>query len=367
MKQFKLKEEKSFVKILKEPATQKPKVNWNRRIYISLLILALFFIVRHLYRGNMLIHANGQVNLPKQTINFQNDIQVLQLSIAKGDSVCQGDTLFSYKIMADELQKTDLLIADDGSDWVIRERLRLQKKINLNNILLKNNKEREEYLMQMIRQKENMLLSGLHEAYEGYNQLQERLASLESDNEMLYEENRMLRRHFQTLRANTRSLADNNRLKLELYNAVKTFVSPVDGVISDIFHENNEICYKKSEMMTIHQMRNASISTYFDPEEIDHLSVGDVVDVNFPDGTNRKGLISSFYVSTYAVPEEFQKKYEPTERNIVAQVIPMNPSEEQNWRHFYKMNVKVEKHRFPFLKVWNDDFADQIKIKNASF
>jgi len=53
-----------------------------------------------------------------------------------------------------------------------------------------------------------------------------------------------------------------------------------------------------------------------------------MVTIEFPDKTESLGIISKFFVSTYAVPSEFQKKYEPTERNIVAEIVPFNKQDD---------------------------------------
>jgi len=94
MRQFKLREEKSFVKILKEPPAAKPKVNWSRRVYIAIFLVVAFLFIKRIYNANMIIFANGQIDLPKQTVKFPNDIKLLELNIKEGSQVCQGDTLF---------------------------------------------------------------------------------------------------------------------------------------------------------------------------------------------------------------------------------------------------------------------------------
>ena len=98
--------------------------------------------------------------------------------------------------------------------------------------------------------------------------------------------------------------------------------------------------------MTIHRMDGARISAFFDPDEIPYIQIGDEVSVEFPDGSKSMGLIHKFHVSTYALPEEFQKKFEPTERNIVAEIMPLNDIESKRWKNFYKMDVEVRKPRF---------------------
>jgi len=127
MRQFKLREEKSFVKILKEPPNQKKKVNWSRRVYLAIFIGVLAMVGRRIYNANMIIFANGQIELPKQTVKFSNDIKILHLAVAEGSNVCAGDTLFSYRIMGDQLDQARLTARTPMSnDWIIREQLNVK-------------------------------------------------------------------------------------------------------------------------------------------------------------------------------------------------------------------------------------------------
>jgi len=44
----------------------------------------------------------------------------------------------------------------------------------------------------------------------------------------------------------------------------------------------------------------------------------------------------------YEAPEEFQKTYEPTERNILAEIIPINDVQKSQWATYHKLNIKLE-------------------------
>lgn len=349
MRQFKLREEKSFVKILKEPPLKKKKVNWSRRLYLAIFVFVALLFFSRIYKANMIIFANGQIELPKQTVKFSNDIKVLDLQISEGTEVCEGDTLFSYKIMGDELDQAKLSIHNPTSnEWILKEQLSIKKKIDLNKILTEQKNKNLQYLDETIKTKESLLLGGIHEEYDQYSILQNQKANLLAEIELHNKEVDILKQHLRRLNAQTKLYADINIDQLGIYDEVKYFIAPLDGVISDIFYGRNEICYKKEEMITIHQLNNASINTYFDPEEIKHIEVGDIVKIQFPDNSKSQGIISKFFVSTYAVPSEFQKKYEPTERNIVAEVVPLDKWDEALWNSFYKMEVKVHKKRYEF-------------------
>lgn len=346
MKQFKLREQKSFVKILKEPVKAKKKVNWNRRLYLAIIIGLLFIVGRRIYRANMIIQASGQIELPKQTIKLSNDIKVLALYVEDGNEICTGDTLFTYKITGTALDQAKITQKEtSGIDWITKEILTLKKKIQLNKIMVEQMRNSLALISQSLQTKESLLLSGINSEYSSYSSLQNENAKVLAEIEFYKAENKILKNHLYRLYGQEKALMGNNET-FNVYDKIHYFTSPLDGVISDVFYEVNEICYKKEEMMTIHQLNNATINTYFDQEEMKYLEEGDVVVVKFPDNRTTSGVISKFLVSTYAVPSEFQKKYEPTERNIVAEVKPLSRKDENMWNNFYKMEVSVRKMRY---------------------
>jgi len=198
------------------------------------------------------------------------------------------------------------------------------------------------------------MLGGIHSEYQQYNVLKQDQEKLLSEISFLEGEISLYKKQLSRLGYMEKEMFDLNMSKLASFNDTLFFISPIDGIISDIFYEANEICYKKEELMSIHQINNATITTYFDLSEVANIKIGDQVDISFPDGSIRKGLIGKFYTSTYALPAEFQKKYEPTERNIVAQVIPLDKKEEQSWRNFYKMDVKIKKKRYQLFNKIRD-------------
>ena len=92
----------------------------------------------------MIIFANGQIDLPKQTVNFSNDIKVLDLFINEGQNICFGDTLFSYKILGDVIDQARIA-GSSNNDWATRDKLNLIKNIEINNIQIQQ-KKKESFL-----------------------------------------------------------------------------------------------------------------------------------------------------------------------------------------------------------------------------
>ena len=128
------------------------------------------------------------------------------------------------------------------------------------------------------------------------------------------------------------------------------YISPVNGVIGRIDYKPNEIVYKERTVFSIHNPDSMLIMAYFDPKVINFIDTGVIVDLVFPEGTRFKGTITHYFISTYQLPEEFQKKYEPTTRSIVAVVMPLNQNMDDIWRNFFKMNVKVVINKYVYYR-----------------
>ena len=85
---------------------------------------------------------------------------------------------------------------------------------------------------------------------------------------------------------------------------------------------------------------------FFEQEDIDFFKEGDLMAITFPDGSVSKGIIKRFYYATYPLPDEFQKRYEPTTRTIAADIYPVNDADYEHWRAFYKMSVTITKFKY---------------------
>ncbi|NQX91183.1 MAG: HlyD family secretion protein [Flavobacteriales bacterium] len=346
MKAFKLREEKSFIKVLKEPPSKKKKVNKHRLIYLGLGGLALFFILRKVFLAAFLISAEGLLDLPKQTINFADDIEIKNLFIDEGDNVSAGDTLFQYRIIPDANMVSSMSATNQLPEWLIKDISDTKRKKSLCQISLAKVKKELSILNKEASLVQEMLIHGVNEEYEHSITLEKSINMKMSEMLGLENEIQLYSKLLAELNHAKRTYRNSRKAKFATYNLDKYYICQKAGIISDIFYEEGEICYKKEELMTLHMEEGISVQTFFDQDEISFVKEGDLVEVTFPDGSDSMGVIDKLLISTYALPSEFQKKYEPTERNVVAQVRPVIKSDEQTWSNFYKMDVKVKKWRY---------------------
>ena len=124
------------------------------------------------------------------------------------------------------------------------------------------------------------------------------------------------------------------------------FYSPIEGTITNILKNQFEVALKEEVILSIHRPQNVYIKGFFKQEDLKSLTINDFVNLEFPDGTSGRGIIKRFYFTTYQLPEEFQKKYEPTTRSLSADIYPATDEDLKKWRTYWKMGVKITKSKF---------------------
>ncbi len=94
---FKRKDD-SYLRYLEENKRRKAETpfNWDRFIYLSILVIFFLFLVRYAYKSMFYIEGNGQVLFEKVDIRHTDDIRILEFYKEEGDDVTIGDTLFTY-------------------------------------------------------------------------------------------------------------------------------------------------------------------------------------------------------------------------------------------------------------------------------
>ncbi len=366
MKSVNFQRNKSLIRVVNEEKIRKSR-NWDRIIYLILLSLFLFFIVYYVVHKTLYINANGQVLLESLSIRMTEDVRIMDFRVAEGDSVKVNDTLFVYS-SADKQNssgRTNITIGNSGSDddWWWKEVYNMKKKIAMNNIdINQNNMLLEMYQSEARRITNEVILDVLPKSR--LDQLKTEIAKLVSENEKLQNENLQLQALMaqnavpppgenRTTEINTKSSGGNyvygnniNAFSGEYLSAPRYFVSPIDGIITRVNLQQYETALKSEQIISLHKNYNLTIKAFFEQDNLDQLHQGDVFKIEFPDGTTSLGVLKRFYFATYAMPEEFQKKYEPTTRTISADIYPLNDDEAKKWKAFYKMGVEITKFKY---------------------
>ena len=289
MRNFNLKQRNSVIRTLKEPPVKKKGTNWQRLLFIGLLLYIVFSIGQRVYRGAFLIHGDGQVVLAKQAVQFTDDIRIASILVEEGDSVAQGDTLFYYRFEATDDELHAMANADDPVDWIIRERLNTKKQIALRKVELGRTRAEIDFKEKEFEHQRELIILGVDEIESHLTYIQEAIIRLKSKRTAINKEIFYLRRHLKDLGEQESILRTTELRKAGRVGSILPYVANLDGIIGQINLNTNEVCYKKQDVLTIHQLGSISIKAFFDPYDVPKIKRGDEVWVEFPDGTESMG------------------------------------------------------------------------------
>ena len=363
---FKRKED-SYLRYFDETqkrAVKKP-FNWDRLIYILLLLLTLFFVGKFLISSYLYIEGDGQVLFENVDIRHTDDIRIYKFFKKEGDDVKVGDTLFTYFVDEDVFGNggggggNAVSISDAaGGDysWIEREIYSLRKNVDLNNVKISdNNKLLKIYRADLERVRNEVILDAV--SHTNLENIEYQITRLEADNNLLDEQNRIFRKQIGYLSDLVKKEADRQQIEINQRGHVmltgaeddstfKIFTCPIEGTITHLDKQPFEVALKTEVILSIHQPNFVHIKGFFDQEDLRHLREGDIVDVEFPDGSTSIGVVNRFYSATYILPEEFQKKFEPTTRTLAADILPLTEDDLETWKKYYKLSVKITKPTF---------------------
>lgn len=350
MKNFSFTRKASVIQTLQEPPQPKKRFNWQRWMWIAIIGFALFKLGAYIYQGLAETHAEGQIEFGKQTVSFVQDVQLLHLQVGEGDHIKTGDTLFWYRNQLDSKTAAEVERQTASPvEWVERELLQTEQQIALKRI--EQQRLSKSLAAAHVQQQEQieLVVLGAHSRREHLGDLAAQVRTLEANTQAVDQEIRYLQRYRGKLQAQARKMQQLQERPYQDLAAPQPYLAQTDGIIGQINVEAQEICYEQQPLLTIHQSEAIRIRAYFDQEELPFLKQGDIVQVRFPDGSRGQGEVANFHIATAALPSEFQKKYEPTERNIVVDILPLSQTEATRWSAFYKMTVELSKTKYPVL------------------
>lgn len=355
MKSINFQRKDSVLRVLEEDKRKKRSINWDRVVYFIILGIIAFFIFRYAIVKLAYIEGDGQVLFENVQIRVPDDITIHEFFYAEGDSVKEGDSLFYYTSANgdDGNGGMDASLALGGTkspEWIEKELYTLNKTLSLNNLQITENRSLiEQYNEDLERIKNEVILditpkSSLDYYERQVTDMEFEIISLQRENTMLQDYiNKLLNRDFSSDEGNITINGTSVGGGGGNYGGSQYYYSPIGGTITRIYMQSHEVALKSENILNIHKPENIYIKAFFEQEDLKSLEQNDLVDLEFPDGTKSQGIVKRFYFATYVLPEEFQQKYEPTQRSIAADIYPVNEQELEKWKAFYKMSVIVTK------------------------
>ncbi|MEK6726762.1 MAG: HlyD family efflux transporter periplasmic adaptor subunit [Deltaproteobacteria bacterium] len=346
---MRLNRRQGYFRTSDEMLPEKRMKNWGKYIYFFFIWLILIIAGYYLVNNFIYAEGNGQIIFDKLYIQHTRDLRVINLLVKEGDQVKKQQALFTYVEDYGERFSTKY----DASAYYYspeteREIARAIQSISLKEIEIKGHKETLEKLKTDYQylKKQAILDAQLPGSLKV---LQENIRNSEATIGKNYEELKVLRDYLNRLKGINSTTSLKNRQAEQAGEAAaaaiagggKEFISMQDGVIARIYPNNYEVVQKGDTIIEIYKPSEITIKAFFEQKYIDYLRNGVEVMLQFPDGTRGKGVVKRYYLATQPQPPEFQKRYEPVNRNIVVDILPPTKEDANKWESFYKLSVKV--------------------------
>lgn len=344
MRSFSFQRQAAVIRTLKEPPKPKRRINLDRVLYFAIITLVLFFLGRYAYKTLASVEGNGQILMDKIEVNFTNDIRIQQLMVTEGDTVNWNQPLFSYLESDFDNSATLVLRSERYRNTGAQDSLRLkfeiqQKQIELDAAII------ADIRLQKLEEQVYKLVMLDVETRTKLEQVREERFGSRTQVQLLNQELALLQAQYALIRQlqNGRGGSSSGSGSGDYF---RWYESPIGGIIGQINKNEQEACYRTESVLTIHNTEQVYIKAYFELKDLEAIQQNARVSVLLEDGSSSYGMIRKIYVSTYEAPEEFQKTYEPTERNLLAEIVPLNEVDRAHWARFHKLNVKIRLGRF---------------------
>lgn len=358
MKPFKFKSKATVLRGVKEDKSPK-KTNWDRVIYLILFLLIFVSLFFYVIQKNVFVNVDGQIITERFTVNFPEDIIVEKYFFGENDTIKKGDTLFYYKYNLDRgwdsggagiAAAVAVSTGSNNSDWYLKERIQTQKSISLKIIDIQEIDDNVKRILSDLERLKKEVYLDVYPKLE-LEAAELKLKSYKVDRAKLEEEIRYLRKYLALLNAYeyqakkpgvvARGGGDGDNVVKWTY-----YTSPVDGIISKISGEAKETSYKKDVVMYLSNTNKMFIFAFIDQKDIGYFEEGEVLQLDFPDGTVSEGKVHSFFLNTEELPLEFKKPKERDKRSVVAKIVPTSEQEQEHWKKYYMYEVRISKTKF---------------------
>lgn len=371
MKSIDFKRQGSTIRVRQETKAKKP-ANWDRIIYILVLTVLGGVLLNYFCSRWLFVHADGQILFENVNIRLTTDSRIMKYYVDEDDSINVGDTLFSYEfnhLVSDNSNSsnTQIQISDKKTNyddwvWLDKEIYNLQNKISQDKIIISKNTSLILKLDENMKRITQEVLLGVlsKEKIESANT--ER-SNIEAQSQQMKEEISHAEQMISDLNAKKsfymRAPANLNvdaQTKIgtiqvgnpngSINNGLNYYLSPISGAVNRILTSEFEVALKQDEIISLRSNKQMYIKAFIGQEDINDLKVNDLVNIEFPNGEKQVGKVKRFYYATYILPDEFQKKFEPTTRDVAVDIYPLDSNNAKDWQNFYKMSVKITKCKY---------------------
>jgi multidrug resistance efflux pump len=319
----------------------RPRITFGKIVYIIILIILIVSGVRWLFNRTYFINAPGVMDAVKAEIATTKAMRIKDIPVDIDRQVTKGQTLVRFdpsdlrkEMVRSQHRHADKIFSLDEDISETREKLALARI------------QRDEMTdrVQYIRWKNKLARQLLEKGAATRDELENYPKTVTPYKSQLLQMEVKIARYqnrLNNLSKRKRQLEDELNTALSVYEEKMSDLlirSPLDGVVTDIFHKPGEVAHVDEPIMNVADPKKLFVRAYYDESEQDVLNVDQIVQIEFENGRISRGRIKKLLPETQPLPSEYQKQMGRIDRAVVAQIAPLKSSD---WIPFIRSKVQV--------------------------
>lgn len=330
---------------VKREKPKKKQVNWDRTVYLLVLILVVTLITRALLTRTYFVSGEGQVISEVVDIRSPDDVDIRMIKVKPGDIVEPGDTLFSFSFIdwQERQSEIDLLnqrIADlrfELADAKESAFLKNEEIRSLENRIVYLEKEKE-----VFQERVRLNISTVFEL----NDLNRDLFDARSNLELTISEERVLRNLIERMDERL-DLFMENYLKIARNVETRYFTSQLGGRVDNVYKKGNSQAFRSEEILTlIPEQSEVFVLSVFNRKDTRYLNTGSVMDIEFDNGDRSRGIISQSYEARDDLLRHFRQTGTITSDYLIVELEPSDENTRDIWRLKNRSGLQITKPRY---------------------
>lgn len=326
------------------------KRKWDRWIYLGILLIILFSLLRWMISSWIFNYADGFLMQQQFDVKFTNDIRILTYYPKEGNMVKKGDTLFSYEFFSDLAMFKNLkqdsvknLVSDVAFQNDIAS---FEADIAKKNTILNDIESRIVHWKSERKRKENLVYLDqitpieLSTTDRQIDDLQYQYQSISAEISALrYQKNSLLAHN---LKKN--ALVDNQNKSSNFQNF---YISPLAGNLDRFRIGAGQAAYK-SDIITSITHKGQFVRAYINVEDLDDFHEGDPVSIKLPYGFNSTltGKVKKMYsISEIRDTSIINTTIKDDKYGVVMDIVPLDG---KTWEDVKISNIPVKVRKLKF-------------------
>ncbi len=334
-----------------EESYEKPvkKRRWDRWIYLAVLALIVFSVLRWLITSWFFDYADGFLKQQQFDVKFTSDIRILNYNAKEGSTVKKGDTLFSYEFYDSNFRRTS--VQDSLKNLVDNTTFENQLASISSQILKKKSlvadmKKRVAFWESEKKRKEKLVYinqitpNELANVDRSIDDLTYEISSLNADIKALNSEMEKM----SAINSHKNLLAQEENRAATIQNY---YISPINGTTDRFRVTDGQVAYK-SDIVTSIVRKGQYVQAYIDISDIDEFKEGDKVAIKLPYGFNKTltGQVKKIYsISEIKDNTLINKTLNDNKYGVVIDIVPIDG---KSWETVKISNIPVKVRKLKF-------------------